>query len=259
MARITEADYTKLAEAVSTDLIESQVPLNESISKLAGQMDMSQEQIQRLCETTNNLTFNKMFKARDKTANDRMIEFDVADANQILGDAVKEAQISLDANTVVHLRDYAPLADDVIDDEPVEKTASFELRPEAKPNSEKDRRTLRKTLDHLRHQKIATELVYADALQNLSARFRRLYKDMTVEEFEKNAAAIYGESAETPLNDLRGRLRMPEVVYDFTTLVKQASYIDDSALEFKLFSNALQASDKLTGIKAGINKLESML
>jgi len=258
MAHITENDYQKMAEAVSNDLINGKVPLNESVSKLASSMDMSQEQIKRLCETTNNTTFGKLFQSRDKTAEDRMVEFDVADVDKILSKNIKEASLHRDDDNVVSLYEYREL-ETQSNEEPSFDKVAFELRPEPKVNTERDKRTIRKTLDHLRHEKIATEYMYSDAMYSLKNQFKRLYKDISFDNFEKAAAAIHQEDSIRPLTELRMYMRLPAVDYDFENLQKTAGYIDDSKIEFKLFADAVSCITKLANITQGINKLENLL
>lgn len=256
MAHITENDYKKLAEAVSDDLLTNKVAMNTSISKLASSMDMSQEQVRRLCEASNNTAFNKMFQSKDKTASDRLIEFDVADADTVLGGSIKEASARPSADGLVYLSEYRTLrADDA--EEPLTKVA-FELRPDSKPKTEQDRRTARKTLDHLRHEKIATAYLYDDALYAIKNQFKRLYRDMDFASFEKKAAAVHGPAAIRPLSDLRSQMRLPEVTYDFDQLQKTAGYIDDSKIEFKLLSEAVAHAEKIANITQGILKLEPL-
>lgn len=90
MAYIKEEDYHKLANAAAIDLVDNKVPLNESVTKLAKQFDLNQDQICRLCEAANNTTFNHLFK--NKTASDdRIVDFDIADPKAILGSQIKEA------------------------------------------------------------------------------------------------------------------------------------------------------------------------
>lgn len=257
MAHITENDYKKLAEAVSHDLLTNKVAMNTSISKLASSMDMSQEQTRRLCEASNNTAFNKMFQSKDKTAADRLIDFDVADADVVLGHAIKEASAVPSAEGVVYLSEYRTLrADD--DEESLTKTA-FELRPDTKPKTEQDRRTVRKTLDHMRHEKIATAYMYDDALSSIKNQFKRLYRDTDFATFEKKAAAIHGPASIKPLSDLRVQMRLPAVTYDFAQLQKTAGYIDDSKIEFKLFADAVTHADKIANITQGIAKLEPLV
>ncbi len=259
MARITESDYKKLAEAVSNDLIQGQIPLNESISKLATSMALNQEQVHRLCEAANNTTFGALFASRDKTASDRIVEFDIADADKVLGHVIKEAAHHDGLDEAVSLYEYRSLAE--VSEDPFDKTAAA---PPEEPvevvtqrSAERDVRTLRKTLSELRHMKTASEYAYMDAVQSLHSRFKRLYLDESFTAFEKNAVALHGENAVKPLADMRKRLRMPEVNYNFAALKKEASYIDDSSLDYKLLAEAVAASDKLQTIQAGISKLEA--
>lgn len=257
MAHITEKDYTKLAEAIADDLLSNNIALNDSITKLATSMDMSQEQVRRLCETSNNTTFNKLFQAKGKTAEDRMIEFDVADANTVLGGAIKEASAAHVDSSVVYLSEYNTLRPDDIE-ETTTKVA-FELRPESAPKTAQDRRTLRKTLDHMRHEKIATEYKYADVIFSIRNQFRRLYRDTEFPTFEKNAAALYGHAAMRPLADLRNQMRLPAVNYDFDQLKKTAGYVDDSKIEYTLMVEAVTHAEKLANLTQGISKLGTLV
>ena len=256
MAYIAENDYKKMAEAISDDLVQQSIPLNDSIRKLASTMDMSQEQIRRLCETSNNTTFNKMFQAKDKTASDRIIEFDVADADKVLADNIKQASSTNAADDVVYLSEYRSLLEE--DEAPETTKVAFELRPTAAPSREVDRRTVRKTLDHLRHEKIASELMYGDTLQNLKRRFARIYQDVPFEAFEKNAAALHGERAVPALTELRRSMRMPAVNYNLETLQKNAGFVDDSKLEYSLLADAVTQHEKTATITASIARLEAL-
>jgi hypothetical protein len=244
MAHITETDYKKMAEAIADDLVQQKIPLNESIRKLASSMEMSQEQVRRLCESANNTTFNKMFQAKDKTASDRIVEFDVADADHVLADNIKQASADTAPDSLVYLSEYRSLADST-DDGPELTKVGFELRPESAPSKVVDRRTLRKTLDHLRHEKIASEMIYGDTLQTLKRRFARIYQDVPFSTFEKNAAALHGERAVS--------------TYDFEVLQKNAGYVDDSAYEYSLLSDAVSQHDKVAQISASISKLEALV
>lgn len=260
MAYVTENDYKKMAEAISTDLISNKVALNDSISKLASSMDLSHEQIRRLCEATNNVTFNQLFQSKDKTASDRIIEFDVADPDKILGSLIKKAEhISEFQQDAISLLEYRSLRDDVQPPETTKEASLFELRPEPRVNKEANVRTIRKTLDFLRSEKIATELAFIDAISGLHKEFRKLYRDTSFEKFEKSAAVIHGTDAVPVLDALRAKMKLPEVNYDFTVLQKYAGVIDDSAIEFKMFADAVNTHQKLVQVIGGIKHLEQIV
>lgn len=263
MAHVTENDYRKLADAIAEDLVQQQIPLNSSITKLAKSMDLNHEQVRRLCEATNNTTFNKLFQAKGKTASDRMIEFDIADPKKVLGEVIEEA--SCKTASVSELYELRPLNDEmhsVRHAEPdygdLEKTA-FELRPEAKASDEVDRRTMVKVLDNMRHQKLAADMEYLDKLGELRDRFRRLYDVQPFTEFEKEAVARYGEPAAEHLNGVRRLMGAPLVIHDIPAIQKTAGYVDDTTLEMQLLKQVIDTDDRRNAFARGIAKLAGML
>lgn len=262
MAHVTERDFKKLADAVADDLVQQRIPLNDSITKLANSMGLNHSQVHRLCEATNNVAFNKMFSAKDKTASDRMVEFDIADPKQVIGSAIKVASVMVTTNTEAY--ELRPLRDEMHDvrhseaHAPMTKVA-FELRPAVKPSQEVDRRTLQKVLKNMQSQKLAAALDYRGNLYTLNDRFRRIYDVVPFAQFEKNAAALYGTDADEPLNTLRAMLRKSPVTYDHSLLEKQAGVVDDTTVEMKLLQAAMKAASAYTKLAASAVKIESML
>jgi len=266
MAYVTDKDYRKLAEAVADDLMQRQVSLNESIAKLASSMDMNEEQVRRLCEASNNATFNKLFKHKeqDKTASDRLVEFDVADYKKVLGHQIKEAETHISTEKTAAYLELRALDDDMhaLRSGQVEESltkVAFELRPEVSERREVTSRTARKTLDHLRHEKIAAEMQYHDTLNSLKGRFKRLYDAPEFGSFEKEAAAFFGREALPHLGALRASMRMPEVTYNFDILSKTAGLADDTTVEMQLFGELVKIANHAVSLSRGIRKLEGML
>jgi len=261
MGYVTEKDYAKMAEAAADDLVQNNIPLNDSITKFMKLSELNHEQVHRLCEATNNTTFNKMFQAKGKTAADRIVEFDVANPKAILGESIKEASALI--------AEYDEPAEDFLlsdfrslrEPEPVRavKVAMADLDAPLPMKREAAQRAVRKTHDYLRHEKIAAEQMYDDALYNVRTRFSRLYKDLDFPDFEKQAVAIHGEAAIAPLTAIRRQMKLPEVHYNIGTLQKQAGFVDDSAIEFKLFSEAVACAEKVAAYQLGIAKLEGLL
>lgn len=101
--QISESLYAKLASAAAKDLVEKQVPLNESVDKLAASHDMNTAQLERLCEATNNQAFTALFEQRAKQgSDDRLVEFAVAKPREILDKRVgaeKTAQLRVRPET----------------------------------------------------------------------------------------------------------------------------------------------------------------
>lgn len=266
MTHVTDRDFAKLADAVAEDLIANKVQLNDSIAKLASEMGMTDEQVCRLCEATNNVTFSKMFKAREKTAGDRLIEFDVADSKKVLGKIIKSAEPQAAEKTAAYL-DMSELEDEMQSlrhPEPVYEEAgmakvAFELRPEPVVNRVVERAKLAKAKDHLVHAKYAAEMLYTDRLQTLRGEFRKLYDGIPFATFEKQAAARWTQDAVPVLNELRRQMRMPAADYNFEVLVKTAGFVDDGHPTMQLFSSVLDARREITRLDMGIRKLENAL
>lgn len=264
MAHLTDKDYGKLANAVADDLVKQGIALNEAITKLASDMGMNDEQVARLCEATNNVTFNKLFQARgqDKTASDRLIDFDVADTKKVLGSLIKKAERGGAMEKEASYYEMRSLDDGMHalrDSEPAEDTfqkVAFELRPESVPSREKDARTMQKTLDHLRHEKLAADMLYQDKLAELSKQFSRLYDVTPFKDFEKSAAVVFGQAAEPHLNALRRSRKMAEATYNVEVLTKHAGYVDDAAPELTLFAEVMAAADTASKIATAISKME---
>ena len=70
----------------AADELKQGVPLHSSITKMARDNSMNPEQIKRLVESANTTAFLNQFK--EKTGNDRMVEFDVADPSKVIDEAL---------------------------------------------------------------------------------------------------------------------------------------------------------------------------
>jgi hypothetical protein len=263
MAHVTEKDFQKLAGAVADDLIQQDISLNDSITKLAASMDLSHEQVRRLCEATNNVAFNKMFNARDKTASDRIVEFPVADPKVVLESAIKEASaVDFSKTAAYELRPLRDEMQQVRHPEPAPESftkVAFELRPQAQHSDEKDRRTMAKVLDNMRHQKLAADMAYLDGVVSLRGQFRRLYDVVPFAQFEKAAAARFGDEAVGPLNEIREMMKLPQVDYNISRLIKVAGFVDDTTTEMQLLQQILSTQANRTKLAQGIAKIEGVL
>lgn len=259
MPILTDRDFAKLASAVAQDYVEHGTPLNDSIDKIASKYDMNEEQLCRMCEASNNATFNALFQAKGKEASaDRIVEFDVAKPKEILsrrvGQAkqaqVKTAQVRPSFDAVWESR---PLAGPALEEEKTAsvKTAEDEMLEQhlERRAALRDARTLDKTLEHLRHEKIAAEISYGDALDKLYFHFRAVDRKPQFHGFEKDAMALHGEDASEPLDTLRRRLGMPAVNRDFS---KVASRVVANAKgnEYALLKVALDAAERRRQIQS---------
>jgi len=371
MGYIKEDDYSKLANAAAIDLVDNNVSLNDSITKLASQFELNQEQLYRLCEATNNTAFNHIFKKK-ASESERLVDFEVADPKKILGDQIKTASVAYtpveslyagelrelpnlmdytrkpevsyvktagDSSEDVRIRvigkggdmqifsvkkghwemptgtaikgeakkeaaarillsntglkantdqlKYAGMqtfndkfyhtfeidvdslhrinhAEDAQGNRPrieFRKEAGFELRPTSKENLGDDVRTLEKTAEYLKQEKLAAIATYNDLISNVAVEFRRLYNEISFEDFEKRAAALWGSSAEPDLNYLRKRMKKAEVNYDFDKLARMAGYVDDmeQSEALNLFHAAIMCRKKVATHDVALTKLNATI
>jgi len=76
----TDRDYQKLAEAVVSDFVSSNIPLDKSVIKTAQDASLNVNETRRLVEATNVMAHLTLF---NKMAEHRYVEFDVVDAEHV--------------------------------------------------------------------------------------------------------------------------------------------------------------------------------
>lgn len=257
MAQLTQRDIQKFAEAVATDLVEQQIPLNDSIRKIAEARGLNADQIGRVCEASNNLTFNKLLTAKHKTASDGLVEFDIADTKGVLGGIVKSAAVKTASAPAVALYELRELRMPV-EAPPIEKVAHTEPAP-TKRQLEANARTVRKTLDYLRHEKLGAVMEYQDSVRVIRNEFRKIDVTKSFASLEKEAAALYGEDVYPVLTDLRSAFGMESVEYDQPAIEKQAGYVDDTDPMVVAVKEAKDAYHLIERISTAMTSLEKSL
>lgn len=265
MPTLTERDFAKLAAAAAKDLVDHQIPLNDSVDKIASSYDMNDEQLTRLCEATNNCAFNALFEAKGKTGStDRLVEFDVAKVGQILNKRRDDVKSASTKTASVGVFDYAwearPLGQpSLVSDVETVKTASEQAsevvddRGASSRQFEKNARVIAKAMDHLNHEKIAADLRSKDACESLYRHFRPVDRKLSFPAFEKDAMAVHGAAADEILDELRTTLRLPAVDRDYS---KVANYIVDTVNtpEHALFKIALEARKQCRDIEKTLQR-----
>lgn len=261
MPVLTDTDFQRLAQAAATDLVQNDVPLSDSVDKLASAYGMNDEQLRRLCESTNNATFNAVFEAKGKTASaDRFVDFEIADASKILRarmGAEKTAATVLEVDAAVDPSEYLPLASTRHQDVPFSKTASelpFDERPTDKVRRDlAGRHKLAAAVEHLRIEKVAAEQQYGYALGGLVDQFRKYYNATTFEAFEKEAMAVHGVPADTVLDHLRADLGKPAVSRDGHAKLAAYMVVDTGTVLHGMFKTALDHWTRISHIEQVLN------
>lgn len=255
---ISETKYAQIADLIANDFIADKTPLNDAVKLASSEYGMNHEQIRRLCEATNNAVFSKLFNSREKTAEDRYVEFEVADPIKVLGGYVTDA-----STDVVKSAEYLPgdLVDEMrlvrhVDTEDLDKVASdFQLRPESKNSAEKDIRTLEKVASHLTHTKIAADQTYDTTVRTLASCFSKLY-GVKFEDFEKSAMLHYGEPAAVVLEDVRALRGLPSVTYNTSMIKQSADEFNPSLQEAMLLQQALKSHEESTQAEKALNLMK---
>lgn len=248
MPILTEREFAKLAAAAAKDLVDHQVPLNDSIDKLASSHEMNDEQIARLCEATNNAAFNALFEAKGKQgSDDRLVEFDVASPKVILGRRIAAEKTASVRTAAAPAFDAAYESRSLRIAEPfAEKTASEELphTPELTARQkEANARALEKALDHLAIEKIAQADAVQIAVANVAHNFRSVYARDAFAAFEKEAMALHGAAADPLLDQVRTILRLPAVTREHAKVAHMVVASDRTEAHTALKA-ALAASDR---------------
>ena len=197
-------------------------PLHNSVVKLARENQMNPEQIRRLVEASNTTTFLNEFKT--KTGNQRMVEFDVANPEKVIDEALDSETTSSKGpgiSITISVEPNAGLHDTVEDEnnplpelEPAsDKVASY-LGPFFQEQEEK------LSLDtHQRYrakESLLTKIADCnyraeDLADEISLNFRGIYTREKHASFETDAFSLHGNSALPGLQMIRNRLGMSKI------------------------------------------------
>lgn len=202
-------------------------PLHDSVVKLARDNQMNPEQIRRLVEASNTTTFLNEFKT--KTGNQRMVEFDVANPDKVIDEALSSDSgegkapgisitISIDPNAGLH---------DSISDE-------NSPLPELEPSSDKvasylgsffspqeEDLSLSSYQKYQAKESLLTKIADCnyraeDIADEIACSYRGIYTLEKHASFELDAYSLHGNKAAPALQMVRNRLRMPKIARDLT-------------------------------------------
>lgn len=112
---INSKDFETFGKVASKRFIENNVPLNDTITKLAKEYGLNRDQISRVVENANVETHLKLYKE----AEDKYIEFDTADPNKVISnldfDIEKSAAVMNDYEDIAesqNLRGFSGYSDE---------------------------------------------------------------------------------------------------------------------------------------------------
>ena len=258
MPQFDETALEKRATEVVTRYLTEKVALTDGVTDVAMQDNLNPEQLKRLVETVNNMTFLKKFEgAPDRVA---ASEFEPADADAALNRIVDQAgQEPSGSHGDRPPTEHAEVPGGVSSAEDF-AAALPNSRPETQPlppppppdplapmkvSSARVLIGLRKTAEQLRDERYQAQYRFTDTFQKLATHFTRVRNADAFEEFERDALYKHGHSAVTHLGALRAVLRKPSATYDGDYSTKVARVIDSRSPTLQMFSNLLGYSDAM--------------
>ena len=231
-------DYEELAREAVTGFLDSKVPLEQGIVKIAKREELNPEQIKRVVEMANTRTFLDLFK---KTAgDDRMVEFEIADPDKTLeafyeGPVEVEPVMGAASESKAHDRNPDSFFDDVADensasepdppnqDDGATKVASWKPRVAAKNLEYTAVRTAR-ILDSLRDKVAGACYACDEYASSIANEHRGIYSREKLAQWEQDSLAAFGADAVHCINAVRQRLGKPAYTsMPDPALVKQAA------------------------------------
>jgi hypothetical protein len=262
---LTEQHLDKLANQIVDQFFNEKTALTDGVVQTAQEENLNPEQVKRLVESVNNLTFLKKFSSTQGP--DRMVEFETASSNAAIqrmldtaGDLMKGASIGNDAYSVnTDLSSDLPLTrPDAPEPLEAEKIASTEEPPISQRTITHTILKLRKTAEYLAEQKYQKRVQFTDDFQKLATHFTRA-RGPAFEQFEKDAFYQWGDAAGPFLQTLRGSLRMAPAEYDHSTFTKVARVVDTQTPEIRLLRGLLDNHNEIHQIECGQEKIAEYL
>ena len=216
-ARFQDTDYQKMAAAIVDDFVDSTIPLEDSLVKVARDMDLNAHEARRLLEATN---VNAHLSLMQKMGDDhRYVEFATLDPMKVAGLLFDggEKTASCETALLAETPDFEDLAlalpDERYEDirHRVEKVAAASVPVIEYPGSGpyegvrgfNAARTLEKTGEELEMCLRQAHLVYEEKTASLLSYMKRV-DAISWEELEIDAMALHEGSALPIIHKLRG-------------------------------------------------------
>lgn len=267
MARLTEQNLEKYATEVVEGFFKQKCPLTDGVVKVAERENLNPEQIKRLVEAANNMTFQRQFSNAEGPDRTEASQFETADPNaaiQRLIHAAKDLMTSLDQSP----QDLPP-GHDLLAPLPITRPEHCPLNPAGPEDNFNESPApkisgtmmifkLRKTAEVLRDQAYQARVNFTDAFQKVASAFTSLYGP-SFEAFEKDAFYHWGEDAVPFLKPLRASLKKPPVTYNHEAMTKVARLIDTQTPLMQSFSEMMRHYHAIDQIEKGQSKTAAYL
>jgi len=261
-----EQDFDRMATRVVDQYLSGHAKLADAAALEAREAGLNPDQIERLTQSANTMTFLRMMEDRKaQGTGDLTQEFDPIDARQVIRIVIDDTGVHVDRGATGGDEEDTPADAYALPDEmgalrrpsPGPATPPPEGLAEDPVSEPKSKATSRKQaeLAILRARKLAAvfddqirqaEWAFEDAHEELVARFRRVYNDVTYESFEKDALAEHGDAIGlTVLNLVRESRRLPPL--DATEGLEKAAalegrHVSEDTPELRLFETLVKVA-----------------
>lgn len=242
MPVLRDYDFDKLAARVVDQYLSGRAKLADAAAKEAMQAGLNPDQIERLAQAANTLTFLRVMDQRKQAgAGDLMHEFDPIDARQVIRIVIDASGVHVDPGPHEDMsgpHDSDALPDEIAPPPPMKaepkderpKDNEEEKEPEKKPSKEAAILRARKLAGVLEDEIRQASLQFEDEFDALVGRFKLVYNPTTYEAFEKDALAEHGDEFTVAILDtLRGARGLPAL--EKTALEKTAALADHHVSE----------------------------
>jgi hypothetical protein len=242
-------DYEKLAKEIVGEFMHG-TSLEDGAVKQADALSLNPDQIQNLVQAANTLAHLALMD--QKTDGDKVVEFAPADPQVVLkrvyitvtpGDSgAGSCASSHDSNTDF----FSDLPKNAVEtpDHPANPDSGC---GDAAPKNSILIMRIRKVAEELDNKKIAAALEYRETLDKLASEFATVYSP-SMQDFEKDAFTVFGDTVSPMLRDLHRCLRLPEKL---AGLEKTARVVDADSPQLKLLSRLVKLAEEYEECKAG--------
>ncbi len=277
MPALREQDFDKMAAHVVDQFLSGRAKLADAAAAQATEAGLNPDQIERLTQAANTMTFLRMMEDRKaQGASELTHEFDPIDARQVIRIVIDNAGVHVEPDPSegacgADEPDEDPYA---LPDEMGERRqarpvpAPSEPKPEKESKGQNDRPPAspkEAELQIMRGRKLAAVLddqlrqaawTFEDTYERLAGRFRRAHLGVTYASFEKDALAEHGDEVGVHvLNLLRIDRELPaletEVALEKAGALK-GHHVSEDSTELRLFETLVKVALEAHQLRRGL-------
>jgi len=276
-----EQDFDRMATRVVDQYLSGRAKLADAAAAEALEAGLNPDQIERLTQSANTMTFLRMMEDRKaEGAGDLTQEFDPIDARQVIRIVIDDTGIHVDRGPKSCSEQDTPADAYTLPDEmgavrrpppgvdpppsgPLEDDPSSDRKPKAASPKQAELAILRarKLAAVFDDQVRQAEWAFEDAHEQLVARFRRVYNNVTYESFEKDALAEHGdEIGLSVLNLVRESRDLPPLdagqVFEKAAAL-EGRHLSEDTPELRLFETLVKVARGAADLKRSLGLLRA--